>query len=573
MGNGNSHLSDPWRVLTLTKRDVDRRTFLKMLGALGITVGAGGLLEACVSAPPAQAPAQATQKPPAAAPKAAAPRKGGTLVAAWEADPLPLDPMTDTRAQTTRLMVLFFERLMSQDFASTAPTPPIIPQLATSWQFSPDGLALTMELRKGVKFHDGTPFNAEAVKFNMDRSTQANFQYYTKTGAAVNSVTYSSVAGTDVVGEYTARIRFKEFDSGFIEAVATRLNSSMVSPEAIKKWGNEAMAQHPVGTGPFKVVEQEKNVKVVLEKNAEYWGGEPHLDRIIIRIIPEDVARVISLQNGEIDFAAVPSDSVAKLSADPNFKVVMNSVPSLISMHLNHKAKPWSDRRVRQAANYAVNREVLTQQILKGTAIGVSNLLVPGSIGYDANYKYYTYDPNKARALLKEAGYADGFETTFQAPTTVSGVGNPKPMLEYIQQNLAEVGIKVKYQMFEQATFVGMFPKGMAPEVGGMLWPMSTASPSHLERFYSDAFAPPKGRNLGAFSNSEVESLIKKGRASMNEAERIKLFQQADRIAVEDGAVLYLISPSFPKGYHKKVKGFVPANAWEYSLASIYLED
>src|SRR4029453_9976136 len=208
---------------------------------------------------------------------------------------------------TARVVMHIFDALVTFDTTTGAARPPIVGQLAKSWDISPDGKVYTFHLQQGVKFHDGTPFNAEAVKANIERMTDKNSPYFFEKAYARQQGACCWLEKTEILNAYTLRLTLSQPFSDFLAYLADKQQpSAMISPSAIKKYGNEAIAQHLIGAGPYKVVEQVPGEKVVLERFDNYWGKKPYLKRIIIRPIPDPAARVLALQTGEADVITIP---------------------------------------------------------------------------------------------------------------------------------------------------------------------------------------------------------------------------------------------------------------------------
>src|SRR3954466_5879518 len=246
------------------------------------------------AAPPAAKPTEAAAAKPAEAakPAQAAPaagKPGGTLIAGWDSDPGALDNNLDRGAVTRTLLHMVYDRIVERDVSVKADFPPFGPGLATSWEVSPDAKVYTFKLRQGVKFHDGTPCDAEAIKFNIERNWNPNHPQYHKAGAGANALGYKDLDKVEVVDASTLRVTHKNPFADFLTVLAFG-TYSIGSPTQIQKVGNDEFGNQPVGTGPFKYISRERGVKMVFEKNPDYWGGAPPLDGFIIRPLPEAVA-------------------------------------------------------------------------------------------------------------------------------------------------------------------------------------------------------------------------------------------------------------------------------------------
>ena len=323
------------------------------------------------------------------------------------------------------------------------------PVLAESYDVSPDGLVYTFHLRKGVKFHDGTDFNAEAVKVNFDRVTnpENKLKRYSL---------YSNIAKTEVVDDLTAKVTLKTPFSPFINQLA-HPSAVMISPTALKKYGKDIMF-HPVGTGPYKFVEWKQTDYLKGAKNENYWRpGLPKIDTITWVPVVDNNARSAMMRTGEAHFTfPVPYEQAAVLEKDEHLKLV--AAPSIVTRYLNMNMlqKPFDDLRVRQAINYAINKEALAKVAFSGYAFPSEGPL-PQGVDYAVKLGPWPYNPKKAKELLAEAGYPNGFETTlWSAYNHTTG----QKVIQFIQQQLAQVGIKAQVQALEAARGKGGKPSG-----------------------------------------------------------------------------------------------------------------
>ncbi len=285
------------------------------------------------------------------------------------------------------------------------------------------------------------------------------------------------------------------------------------SPEALKKWGKD-MVKHPVGTGPFKLETWEPGVKVVLVRNDDYWGGAPKVRQAIYVPIIEAQARLAAIKTGEIDLTMdVPPDSLDDLRKDPNVVVAESNSSAAWYIALNTRHPILKDKRVRQALNYAVNKDAIIRDILKGTAIVSRGPLSPVYGPYhEESVQKYPYDLEKAKALLKEAGHAGGFELTFLVPESGSGMQSPVEMATVIQANLAAVGVKAKIQTLEWGAYLKKYLE--APDMAEMSWNPSIGDPDHMMYMLLSSDRFPPAFNAGFYQNDKVDDLLRKGRTT-----------------------------------------------------------
>jgi len=573
---------------------VSRRRFLRSIGL----VAAAGLIQACAPAAPAPSkPAEAAKpaevaKPaapaasaPTAAPAAAAKpaeaakpaqapavaKPGGVLVAGWDSDPGALDNNLDRGAVTRTLLHMVYDRLVERDIAVKADLPPFGPGLATSWEVSPDAKVYTFKLRPGVKFHDGTPCDAEAIKFNIERNWNPNHPQYHKAGAGANALGYKDLDKVEVVDATTVRVTHKNPFADFLNVLAFG-TYSIGSPTQIQKVGNDEFGNQPSGTGPFKFAERERGVKLVFERNADYWGGAPPLERVIIRPLPEAVARLTALETGEVDWVNnVHPDSIAKVQANPNLVIELAQLPNTWGYIPNHRADPTKNVKVRQALNWAVNREALCKDVMRGLAVPSTSPFAPtGTAGHNPNIKGYGFDPAKAKALLAEAGYANGLDLRFQIPQGAVGSPFAVQMNEYLQQNFKDVGINVKIEALEAQVMQQNLSNGLPNDVHAYSVGFSVDEMVNLQRHYRSDLVPPNGNtNPGWIDNPDLDALLKKALETPNEEERKKIYFDVQQRAVDMAAWVWVAHQKGARAWSKKVQGFVNPNSYMFTFKTV----
>jgi len=371
--------------------------------------------------------------------------------------------------------------------------------LADSYSVSKDGLTYTVKLRSGIKFQDGTDFNAEAVKVNLDRAS--NPDNHLKRYSL-----FKWIAKTEVVDPQTVNIVLKQPFSAFINNLAHPA-AVIISPAALKQYGKD-IAFHPVGTGPYKLVTWNQTDFVKVEKNPNYWQkGLPKLDTITWRPVVDNNTRAAMLQTGEATFAyPIPYEQASVL--EKNNKLELVSTPSILQRYIsfNVTQKPFDNLKVRQAINYAINKDALIKVAFSGYAIPAQGPL-PKAIDYSVQNKAWPYDPAKARELLKEAGYPNGFSTTLWSSHNHS---TAQKVLQFTQQQLAQVGIKVTVlamdaaQRAAQVESVGVKDAGVRMFYTG--WSASTGEADWaLTPLFATESAPPKIFNTAFYSNPQVD--------------------------------------------------------------------
>ncbi len=498
-------------------------------------------------------------------------RAAGTLIWGMPAETDTLDPHATGGWTTYQVTYQIFEGLAKEDLTKPdEPTPPLVPGLATSWDISADGLTYTFHLRGGVKFHDGTPFDAQAVKFNFDRFwNETSPAFYPKAKAFVIAYT-KWIKAVDVLDPMTVKVTLTAPNYQWLrQGLQSYGQPLMVSPASVKRYGNDGVALHPVGTGPFRFVERDQGVKTVLERNPDYWGAKAKLDRVIIRPLQDPATRVNALENGEVQMITTPPwDEIDRLK-DEGFVLSTNrNVPYINFIHLDLKNPALQDPRVRRAINMAIDREGIAKEIYRGTGRAEYGMLSPGTDAYDAGVRSYSYDPDGAKTLLAEAGHASDLKLVFEIPQAGTG----EIVETWIQRDLKKVGIDVELRKFEWVTYLGRWAGGMSADVGmnEIGWGMST--PAWIGIVSRCDTQPPGGENSGYYCNKDVDRLLDQAILTADPGGARALYQQADKTIMEDAAFVPLVDDLQPILLSPKVKGFVnPPEDW-YDLSTVSVE-
>ena len=487
------------------------------------------------------------------------------IVIGLVAEPVTMDPPQITDLNSARVTKRIFEGLVGQELGSYK----LVPGLAQSWDISRDGLTYTFRLRPNVTFHDGTPFNAEAVKFVFERQLNDKGPYYATGTYPYVKGFLGNVAGVEVLDGSTVQIKLKAPLTPFLQYLAHQ-SLFMFSPESLKKWGKDVV-KHPVGTGPFKLEMWEPGVKVVLARNDAYWGGAPKIRQAIYVPIVEAQARLVALKTGDIDLTMdVPPDSLDELRRDPNLVVAESNSSAVWYVTLNTRHPILKDRRVRQALNHAVNKEAIIRDILRGTAI-VSRGPISPVYGpyYEENTARYPHDLEKARALLKDAGYAGGFELGFLVPESGSGMQSPVEMATVIQANLAQIGVRAKIQTMEWGAYLRKYLE--QPDMAEMSWNPSIGDPDHMMYMLLSSDRFPPAFNSGYYQNDRVDDLLRRARTTLDEKARVPLYKEAQKLVVEDAPWIFVDHGKQVIVHRKRVQGFKLHPNFDLVLTPVWL--
>src|SRR5262245_26587213 len=455
------------------------------------------------------------------------------VVIGMEAEPPGLDPGQALGLHTLRVTAEIFETLVATPDDSTD----VIPGLAESWTTSSDGLTWTFKLRKGVRFHDGTALDAAAVKFTFDRVIDPAHPH-AKSGKWSFVTGYlSSVKSVDVVDPLTVRLNLK-YPTASLLALLALPNCAIVSPAAFAKAPDD-FNQQPVGSGRYRLELWDRGTRLVLRRNDDYWGVKGKPARLVYRPIPESNARVTELLTGSVDLILpIPPDFVERLEKTNGVTVHKKTGLTVWYVGFNVDKKPFTDKRVRQALNHAVNREAIVRDILKGTGIPAVGPLLPGTWGFEPEVPRYPYDPAAARRLLADAGYPNGFEVEFWVPDSGSGMQAPVEISTVIQANLAAVGVKAAMKTFEWGSYLGKVC-AEAPIMFALSWFLKSEDPdlSMYPLFFSKNSPLP---NRSDYNNPEVDQLLVQARQVSDRAKRAELYRRAQRIIVADAPWIFV---------------------------------
>jgi peptide/nickel transport system substrate-binding protein/oligopeptide transport system substrate-binding protein len=437
-------------------------------------------------------------------------KQGGEIVITYKDDVATLDPAIGYDWQNWSMIKSLFDGLMDYKPGTTE----LVPDLAESYEISPDGTTFTFKLRKGVKFHNGREMTAEDVKYSIDRvvnpTTQspgqgffASIKGYEEAAAGKAD----GLSGITVVDPLTIKFELTRPDATFLHVMAINF-SHVVPKEEVERWGAD-FGKHPVGTGAFKLGEWTLGQRLVFERNADYWHkGLPHLDKITFEIGQEPIVALLRLQKGEIDVPGdgIPPAKFQEVMNDPEQKarVVEGGQLHTGYVTMNVNIPPFDNVKVRQAVNMAINKDRIVQ-LINNRAVPANQPLPPSMPGYAKDYKGYHYDPAKAKELLAEAGHADGFTTDLYVMNT-----DPNPRIaQGIQQDLAAIGIKANIQALAQANVIAAGgEKEGAPMIwsGGMAWIADFPDPSN---FYGPILgcggAVPGGWNWSWYCNEDLD--------------------------------------------------------------------
>jgi ABC-type transport system substrate-binding protein len=498
------------------------------------------------------------------------PKTGGTLVFGRSGDSVGLDPGRETDGESFYIADNVYETLVAFKPGSTE----IIPDLATSWDISSDGLTYTFHLRTGVKFHDGTPFNADAVVYSLGRQFKKDMPAYKNGpwqywgGMDMDNIVKDVVK----VDANTVRITLKKQEVPFIANLAMNF-AAIVSPTAAEKWGAD-FKSHPVGTGPFRFVSWTKDDNIVLERNPDYWGQKAYLDRVIFKVIPDPTARYLSLKKGEVDLIDFPSpQDIPAIKSDPNLKIVQQPGLNVGYLALNVEKKPFDSKLVRQAMNYAINKQEIIDAVYGALGTPAKNPIPPTMWSYNDDIKAYPYDPDMAKKLLAQAGYPNGFATDLWAmPVSRPYNPNAKKVAEIMQAQLAKVGITASIVSYEWGTYLDKTEHG-EHQTAMLGWTGDNGDPDNfLFVLLSIPATQIPAQNISFWKNEQFEQLIEKAKVTPNQATRTELYKQAQVIFHEEAPWVPIAHSIVVEPMKKTVEGFVLYPTGKRVFQSVWLD-
>jgi ABC-type transport system substrate-binding protein len=509
----------------------------------------------------------------------------GTLRIAMTAADIPLTTgQTDNGGEGQRFMgYTVYDALINWDLSSATKPSDLVPGLALSWGLDPADATKThwiFKLRPGVHFHDGSEFTADSAVWNFDKLLKTDSPQYDPRQSAQGKSRIPSVASYRAIDKLTLEIVTKSPDATLPYQIAWILMSSPANWEKLgKSW--EAVAKSPSGTGPWKLANWVPRERAELVPNKDYWDKArvPKLDKLILIPMPEVNARVAALRSGQVDWIEAPSPDAVKSLVAAGFKIVTNVYPHNWTWHLSRlPGSPWNDIRVRKAANLAIDREGM-KELLAGLMIPAQGFLPPGHQWFGHPTFKLEYNPDEARRLLKQAGYTPDHPLVTKVLISPSGSGQMQPlsMNEAIQQNLADVGIKVDFEVVEWNQLINIWRAGAKdPSARG-------ATAINFSYFIQDPFtalirhlqcnlAPPNGTNWGYYCDPDMDRMFDQVRNTFDPQAQIAILQKIHEKYVDDALFIMVTHDVNARAMSPKVKGFVQAQNWFQDFSPITME-
>lgn len=472
----------------------------------------------------------------------------GTLVLLRGGDSITLDPARASDSESALVVGQICEGLVRMKDGSLQ----LEPALAESWTVSPDGLAWTFRLRRGVLFHDGSPMNAEAAAMSIMRQVDPAHRYSVPGMHTAKSL-FEHVAGCDALDESTLRIRLFRPTASLLYSLAAS-QAPIVSPQALAKWGADIHSR-PVGTGPFMFVEWRRGDSITLVRNPSYWGGAPRLERLVIRAIPDAGARFLEFQTRRADaLTGIPPSDLPLLDKMPGVQLLRVAGLNIAYLSINTKRGPFRRAAVRRAVLLALDREALTRLVYGSSALAAASLLPPAlrDTGFVADEASAKGDAAQARNLLAQEGLAQGFEAVLQVMDIPRPyLPEPRRMALAIRQALAGVGIRVRIVTVPWAEYVAQAAKG-EHDLCLSGWTFDAPNPHEFLRY---KLGWDSRGNFSHWRDEHFQALVNRAEASRDETERTALFRQAMRVVAAETPAVPLAHVRDTLALHQGVKG------------------
>jgi peptide/nickel transport system substrate-binding protein len=516
---------------------------------------------------------------------------GGELVFATASDPVVLDGALVSDGESLRALDQMFEGLVTLKEGTTD----VIPGLAESWEADPAGTSWTFTLRDGVEFHDGEPFNAEAVCFNFDRwyNFKGPFQlesatYYWQTvfGGFSDKKTPSLYESCEATDENTVVLNLTKPSASFLGALALT-NFTFASPKALQEFGADQGSvdeetgfkptgtygtEHPTGTGPFKFESWTRGDRLVMVRNDDYWGEKSKIERLIFRPISDNAARLQALQNGEIQgYDLVEPQDIATIEGDSSLQILDRPPFNVAYVGINQKMPPMDKLEVRQAVAAGLDREAVVNNFYAGRGEVATQFMPPSLFGYADDVMKYTYDPAKAKALLQKAGVQTPLQIDFWYPTDVSRpyMPDPKRNFEAFAASLNKSGFKVvPHSAPWSPDYLGRAQEGKAGHLHLLGWTGDFGDP---DNFIGVFFQQPTDQF--GFENAELTQVLDDAEVETDEARRTSLYQEANRMIMEFLPGVPYVHTEPALAFNANVKGYVPSPVSLEQFSTVEIEE
>ena len=498
-------------------------------------------------------------------------RNGSVLRVRLSTDPPSADPAHGTDSASGFIQANIFEPLVKYHPTSLE----LMPAVAESWEVSEDSTTYTFHLRKGVKFHNGREVTSEDFRYSFERlvdpATKSERAWVVDLIAGSKEFAdgqTAHIAGIETPDPYTLVLRTDGPISVFLPRLAMH-NAGPVPREEVEKWGEE-FSNHPVGCGPFKFVSWMHDAEVRLEAFGDYYGGKPRIPQVQFRILPDDTVAWLEYKTGGLDLVnPLPQGQLRSVQEEFPGEVDIRPILSTYFLSFNLEHEPFKgNKKLRQAFNYAIDKRKICRDLTEGRCVPANGILPPGMPGFDENLVGYPYDLDKAKRLLAEAGYPNGRGLS---PITLwynTSQGH-QAICEFVQGELAKLGVPIKLKNVEWAAYLKAMEAGEA-SFFRLGWIADYPDPETFlfTKLHSSMIEAQGTDNESRYRNPEFDALLDKAQTMVNLEDRLPLYREAERIAVEDAPWLFVYYYGEAVLVNPRVGGFVHS-AWEYFMTPL----
>ncbi len=497
--------------------------------------------------------------------------KVGGIFRMFLMEPISLDPMNSFEQEGIKVIKQVWDGLVKYN-SETLETEPAI---AASWDISDDGLVYTFNLRKGVKFHSGREVKAEDFVFSWSRvALQENASPLATHLIPIvgfdkaQDGTATSLEGVKAIDDYTLEVTLKEPFADFINALSHSVFFP-VAKEDIDKWGDK-YGENINGTGPFKFIEWKHDKHIQLKRNDDYWGDKANLNEVRFIIFTDDNPAFLEFKASNLEYTPIPFANLQSAKEDPKIKdyIISQPLPTVMYFGLNINIEPFKDNlALREAINYIVDKQYISEAIFSGAFIPATGIITPGIIGFQEDALEFTFNPEKAKEKLVEAGYPNGEGL----PVLRIGIDPNSPLtlvFEAIQADAKKIGIEIEIESMDWLTALDNFQKGDLHFFGlGFSADYPTMDNFLFPLFYSEGTD-----NFTAYNNPQVDDLILDARKTVDEDKRMELSREAEKIILRDAIFVPMFFVSSNDVYQPYVKGFVLDGLGYFDLSKVWLE-
>jgi ABC-type transport system substrate-binding protein len=489
------------------------------------------------------------------------PRSGGTLRIAWEQDVTGFDPHWSIGLQVIYLIGNLFNSLVTIDEQLN-----YVPELAESWKVQDDGKVYVFLLRKGVKFHDGTDFDAAAVAWNFERIMDPEEK-------APARPFYQVIEAVEPLDAHTVKFTLKYPTQTFLPTMAVHRTGFVIkSPNTYKTWGKQDAHLHPIGTGPFKLAKWEPNQVIVLEKNPDYFKpGLPYLDRLEFKIMKDGITRATALRAGEVDFVNyVPKEMVERLSKDTKIQVLRGLDTQSVNISFNNAKKPFDDVRVRQAlGGYGVDRHTIAKTAMLGLATPLWSFVPPGGLDYVDFAEEFPYNPERAKALLKAAGFDEKNPLKYTIMTHGAEPSLPT-VATIIKTQMAHIGVEATIEVLDRPIFLRRLT---SPNPADRDWDqMVNLSLSSLDAYSMSFILDSRGINPLNHKDPQLDGLWDQLKAAPTPEEFSRISQEVQRYVAGNMVRISATTLPFIQAARHSVKGYVYERGFKIRFETTWLD-